>query len=165
MTDGDRIMTRSKKTGRALDKTSKQELTDTKKKETPLPDDKKVQYHQQIVTAQYSGPLPDPTSFGKYESILPGSAERILTMAEKEQQHRHQIDDIEVKIESRDSLLGIICGTALGIGGLIAGSIVVVKVPGLAGTVTGLIFGVSGIGSIAITVIQSTRTRREQKGQ
>lgn len=163
MTDGDRIMTRSKKTGRALGKTSKQELTDTKKKETPLPDEKKV--CQQIVAAQYSGPLPDPTSFGKYESILPGSAERILAMAEKEQNHRHQIDDIEVKIESRDSLLGIICGTALGIGGLIAGSIVVVKVPGLAGTVTGLIFGVSGIGSIAITVIQSTRTRREQKGQ
>jgi uncharacterized membrane protein len=32
-----------------------------------------------------SGPLPSGTEFDKYEQVLPGAADRILTMAEKEQ--------------------------------------------------------------------------------
>lgn len=38
----------------------------------------------------HSGPLPSPETYGQYEVILPGSAERILRMAEKEQDHRHK---------------------------------------------------------------------------
>jgi uncharacterized membrane protein len=41
---------------------------------------------------RHSGPLPPPDDFIIYESALPGSAERILAMAEKEQSHRHEID-------------------------------------------------------------------------
>ena len=41
-----------------------------------------------IESASFSGPLPPPTMFEGYESVLPGSADRILAMAEKEQQHR-----------------------------------------------------------------------------
>ena len=39
----------------------------------------------------YSGPLPPAEQFAAYESILPGSAERILQMAEKQQSHRMQL--------------------------------------------------------------------------
>lgn len=46
-----------------------------------------------IVSERHSGPLPSPRSFGQYEDILPGAADRILSMAEKEQQHRHDVDD------------------------------------------------------------------------
>ena len=42
---------------------------------------------------QWSGPLPAPESLAKYDSVVPGSAERILAMAEKEQNHRHQTED------------------------------------------------------------------------
>lgn len=31
----------------------------------------------------YSGPLPEPEALAKYDQIVPGAAERILTMAEK----------------------------------------------------------------------------------
>lgn len=44
------------------------------------------------VTA-YSGPIPPPESLEKYEQVVPGSAERILAMAEKEQEHRHKTED------------------------------------------------------------------------
>ena len=40
------------------------------------------------VGSAYSGPLPAPATIKKYENILPGSAERIFKMAEKEQAHR-----------------------------------------------------------------------------
>lgn len=32
----------------------------------------------------FEGPLPHPKMFKQYESILPGSADRIITMAEKQ---------------------------------------------------------------------------------
>jgi uncharacterized membrane protein len=38
-----------------------------------------------IATATYQGPLPDPMAFNAYNQILPGSADRILKMAEKAQ--------------------------------------------------------------------------------
>lgn len=41
-----------------------------------------------VEAAWFSGPLPPPTMYGEYERTLPGSAERILVMAEKEQDHR-----------------------------------------------------------------------------
>ena len=41
----------------------------------------------------HSGPLHAPEDFAKYENILPGAAERILSMAENEARHRHTIDN------------------------------------------------------------------------
>lgn len=40
----------------------------------------------------HRGPLPRPEDFGKYEKVLGGSANRIITMAEKEQNHRHNME-------------------------------------------------------------------------
>lgn len=40
----------------------------------------------------YSGPLPLPEDLAKYDHIVPGAAERILKMAEKEMDHRHAED-------------------------------------------------------------------------
>ncbi|HHQ4525524.1 DUF2335 domain-containing protein [Aeromonas veronii] len=42
----------------------------------------------------FSGPLPPPKVLKSYETILPGTAERIIQMAEREQAHRHSIDTI-----------------------------------------------------------------------
>lgn len=42
-----------------------------------------------IVARSHRGPLPDPETYAGYEHVLPGSAERILRMAEREQEHRH----------------------------------------------------------------------------
>lgn len=36
----------------------------------------------------YSGPLPAPEDLQKYENVLPGAAERILALAEKQADHR-----------------------------------------------------------------------------
>ncbi|UEM21972.1 DUF2335 domain-containing protein [Skermanella mucosa] len=41
-----------------------------------------------VVTESYSGPLPHPAHFEAYEDAQPGSADRILMMAEKQQSHR-----------------------------------------------------------------------------
>lgn len=41
----------------------------------------------------FAGPIPPPQVLQGYESILPGSADRILSMAESQQKHRIEIED------------------------------------------------------------------------
>lgn len=45
-----------------------------------------------IVHFQQSGPIPDPITLERYESLLPGAAERILSMAES---NAHHVMDME----------------------------------------------------------------------
>ncbi len=41
-------------------------------------------------SAHFSGPIPPPNAMAKYEEVLPGSADRIMAMAEKEQNLREK---------------------------------------------------------------------------
>lgn len=52
-----------------------------------------------IVHAQveFSGPLPHPQTLRQYDEVLPGAAERILRMAEKQQDHRIGMDQSGVR--------------------------------------------------------------------
>lgn len=40
----------------------------------------------------FSGPLPPPAMLSDYNNLVPRGAERILAMAEKQQDHRHEIE-------------------------------------------------------------------------
>lgn len=65
-----------------------------------LPKEKREKLIAATLTIQhsrYSGPIPHPSFMHEYESILPGSADRIIAMSEKEQQHRHGIEALEHK--------------------------------------------------------------------
>lgn len=56
-----------------------------------IPEDLKEEIISRIVLQeQYSGPLAHPRIVAGYEQHLPGSADRILTMAEEQQGHRMQ---------------------------------------------------------------------------
>ena len=47
--------------------------------------------------SHHSGPLPRPSDMAQYEAIKSGFAERIMRLAEKEQDHRHAVTDGLVK--------------------------------------------------------------------
>ena len=53
-------------------------------------------------------PIPDPSSLERYNHVVPGSAERILVMAEKEQQHRHDLEDASARRRSRLAVMAIV---------------------------------------------------------
>ncbi len=46
-----------------------------------------------VLQEQYSGPLAHPRIVAGYERYLPGSTDRILSMAEEQQRHRVQMED------------------------------------------------------------------------
>ena len=70
-----------------------------------------VQYH--------SGPLPLPETMKGYEAILPGTAERILVMAEKQAAHRQLMELTSLKIEIRGQVFGFIIASVSIVGGLV----------------------------------------------
>lgn len=92
----------------------------------------------QIVTRQ--GPLPDPAELQAYNQVVPGAAERIISMAEREQAARLNLDDMahradvrhrdELVASQRASARGVFvsdaCGQALGFvlaAGCVAGAV------------------------------------------
>jgi uncharacterized membrane protein len=65
--------------------------------------------HQPPITLQsrrWNGPLPPPAILDQFEQVIPGSAERILQMAEKEQAHRLAREEKESAADIRDSSRG-----------------------------------------------------------
>ena len=93
----------------------------------------------------FSGPIPHPTILKGYEEVLLGSADRILSMTEKEGEHRRKIETELVKNDNIRSYLGQIAGFTIAIVGL-GGSIYLgindkVWASGImsAGTLTGLV--------------------------
>lgn len=84
-----------------------------------------------------TGPWPHPEMLRQYELILPGAADRMITMAERQMEHRHDME--------RNVVVG---GTRRATGGLVAGLIValafgwwsyelVIHGYGVAGTILG----------------------------
>lgn len=81
-----------------------------------LPEDQRNKIQSAIFSMveerHFSGPLPAPEDFAKYEKMLPGSADRILRMAEKQSDHRikseSMIIDHKVKVGERGQILGFI---------------------------------------------------------
>ena len=66
---------------------------------------------QQSVTQQalmYSAPLPPASEFAGYDATLPGAGDRILSLVEKEMQHRHQAENKLIKIAGRGQIFGLI---------------------------------------------------------
>ncbi len=66
------------------------------------------------VMSSFSGPVPPPAVLREYNEILPGAefADRIVRMAEKEQDHRHRQEDRVVSIFSRGQVFALILGLA-----------------------------------------------------
>lgn len=63
-------------------------------------------------TLSHSGPLPPPDQLHAYETAMPGLAERIVRLTEREQEHRHEIIAIAVRrnarLKDRGQVLGMV---------------------------------------------------------
>ena len=70
----------------------------------------------------HMGPLPPPEMLDGYERTLPGTAERILSMAEKQQDHRQMIEKAVIVGNLRDQRLGVVFAFLLGLTGIVCGT-------------------------------------------
>lgn len=83
----------------------------------------------------FCGPLPPASEMQKYEDILPGAAERILKMAEREQRVTSKRENKKIRIQRLGMVLGFIALMAII---ALAGVAVYWKEPWVAGAIVAL---------------------------
>lgn len=106
----------------------------------------------------YSAPLPEASQFAGYNDVLPGAADRILTMAEKQAQHRQELERRAIKGEQIQSFLGLILGFIIAITGLIGSIYLIFK----GQSVTGTILAGSVLVSLVYTFVYGSKQRQKE---
>lgn len=74
------------------------------------------------VSMMHSGPLPDPQSLSSYDQLIPNGADRIMKMAEKQQDHRMKIERTAIGRQTFQSFMGQIFGFLIGLAGIGSGT-------------------------------------------
>lgn len=99
-----------------------------------------------VQQATYSGPIPPPAAMEQYERIVPGAANRILAMAEREQEARHEFMASERRLRHRGQWIGALLVL------LLIGASVYFAYVGLA-VLAGTVMGVTLLGVATIFVL------------
>ena len=124
-----------------------------------MPSDKREMIIAELVS--YQGPLPHPGIIREYESIVEGSADRIINAFEEQRRHRHQIENDVIrngmKIEARGQIFAFI----LGIVAIAAGAFLTYFEHD---TVGGVIFGTTVVGLI-VAFVSGRTTSTSTKGK
>ncbi len=100
-----------------------------------------------------TGPLPVAAEFGEYEHVLPGSAERLLAMAESEQRHRHGLETEDAVHDRKKDNRGLAWGGTLTVLGMV---LAFLSLGGVLGAGVWLISTdrpVGGYGSLVVAVV------------
>ncbi len=141
------IIARSEQIRRLLDEAPADILIDVIVEKIQHEPSEKVRKVVQTVSQQaFSGPIPPPSLLNEYDSVQDGLADRIVTMAESQQKHRHSLEsksvEAAIKVEARGQNYALVVSLFIIIGALylidsgreISGSILA------GGTLTGLAY-------------------------
>ena len=80
-----------------------------------------------IQTSLYAGPIPPADELARYETALPGAADRILKMAESQQAHRQEAEMTVIRNDAGDSKDGIRGGVIVALAALAVAGIFAVQ--------------------------------------
>jgi uncharacterized membrane protein len=114
-----------------------------------------------VARAEYQGPLPLPAHFREYEEILPGAAERILALAERQSSHRQELEKHVMRGDGHRAWAGLIVGGVLAMACIVGG----VWLVSLGSTAGGVSIATSSVVAIAAVFVYGTRSRRDERGQ
>lgn len=91
-----------------------------------------------IQSTIFAGPIPPAEELAKYEKILPGSADRILKMAEKQSTHRRELENKILESNIKTAATGQVFGFTIFTLALIAGVVLILLGKNGEGLVTSL---------------------------
>ena len=112
----------------------------------------------------HSGPIPPPAILEKYNQIVPNAAERIIRMAEKQSDHRMDLEKKVIDSSIFKSYLGMIFATGIAVYGLyIAKEIAIDGNPATAGIIAAIdIIGLISVGIYNGNIQKNEREQRKQ---
>ena len=114
----------------------------------------------------YFGPIPDPKTLEQYDAVLPGAADRILSMAERQATHRQSLETAteagvrtEMEDESKRANLGLWLGVIACVFLIACGTFLVYNGHDWAGTtmIVATIVGIVG------TFVWGSRTGKNER--
>ena len=84
---------------------------------TEMQGDVRSKEHQVLfeASASWEGPLPPPAMLHGYDIVVPGAANRILEIAERQGEHRIQMEKVIIRGDSKRAYLGIAAAFALSV--------------------------------------------------
>ena len=116
----------------------------------------------QMQVQMHMGPIPPASEFAKYEKVLPGSADRILKMAEKQSSHRQNMEDRmlaeNIKVSKRGQLFAFVLTIII----LLFGMYLVVTGKDVQGFIT-IVTVVTGLAGLFVYNRVSERKELEEK--
>lgn len=115
--------------------------------------------------AGWAGPYPPPDLLRGYEDVLPGSADRIISMAERQQEHRHSLERTSVEGGSKRAWWGLWLGFVISVIVMTLGTITILLGQPWAG---GAVMGVDVVALAGVFVYgqrQQSRERIEKDAQ
>jgi uncharacterized membrane protein len=134
--------------------------------EPPAPQQSEQQRRERTlaVRTEFSGPVPPPAILERYDQILPGAAERILAMAERQATHRQSLERTVVEGNAIAQRRGQVLGFILALAALVIGGTLVwydKRVEGLATIIVDIV----GLVSLFIYGRMSQERERRDKVQ
>lgn len=113
------------------------------------------------VASAFRGPIPPPQLLDAYNQIVPNAAERIISMAEREQEHRHHLEKNVIGSDVRRAdyglVLGFIVALVLGVGGI--------YLLAIGRRLDGLITALGPLATVAGVFVYVRKTRRRELGE
>lgn len=138
-----------------LESSTEDELKRVLTKGEKAPTKELVRIIQQI---GFSGPLPPPQILKGYNGILPGAAERIMCMAERQAQHRQEIESDTLNAEIRDGRRGQLFGFIIAMTAVL-GAIYCFS---MGYTTGGSIIGLSTVTGLVSVFVYGRREKRKE---
>ncbi|MBS0204493.1 MAG: DUF2335 domain-containing protein [Planctomycetes bacterium] len=112
-----------------------------------------------ITATSFAGPLPPPQILEDYNRIVPGSANRILSMAEKQADHRRRLETQITSSDITNSRVGLVFGLVIGLGGIAAATVIAIYGHPQAGVGMGLLT----LGSLVSVFVYGSRIRMKER--
>ncbi len=103
--------------------------------------------------------MPPPEVLKKYNDILPGAAERIFSMAEKQSEHRRTLESKVIDSDIKRSKAGSIFAFVIGMTAILSGFILIY----LDKDITGIFLGLGGLASLVSVFMVGFYQRKKER--
>lgn len=118
------------------------------------------QVHREVsATTSFSGPIPPPEILVNYNNAIPDGAERILAMAEKQNEHRMEIEKTVISADILRANFGVVAGLIVAV---LFGILSYLLIDG-GREVAGLILGTGDLATLVGVFVYGTISRRNER--
>lgn len=112
-----------------------------------------------VQMTSWQGPLPPASELEHYNRVCPGGAERIIAMAERQAEHRMQLENHVAREQMRQSGRGQIFALVIGLTGVLAAAFV----GALGHTAVAIAIATGSLGTLAVTFLVGKRQERQSR--